>query len=193
MFQELARLFVTPTRIKLLKFFVLQPDNRVTGKSAATTVGVSARAVESELRALVRADIVSVRKQGKASVYALNTAHQLVQPLREFLDTTTLPPDQVLVETLRGIRGLTLIVATGVLADEPRGSVDLLIVTKKPNDARIAKAIKRLESIMALPLRFAVLELEDYRGRLESYDRLLRDVYEFNHRVIFGRRQRIAE
>jgi hypothetical protein len=188
MFKELSRLFATPARIKILKYFILQPDLRATGVTVASTVGISKRIAEDELKGMVRAGILSSRKQGKTIVYALTRSNGFEDALRRFLDETTLPEDFRIIEMLRGVRGLTLVVATGTLASEPRGSVDLLIVTRKPKDSRIAKSVRRLESLVALPIRYAVLETKDYEDRLESYDRLLRDVFEFNHRIIFGKK-----
>ena len=188
MFRDLARLFANPARIKILKYFVLQPDAKASAKPLATTIGVSIHSTEEELRALQRAGILGSRKQGKTTYYTLSRINGLNDSLRTFLDETTLPSDSRMIEILRSIRGLTLVVATGMLAKEPRSSVDLLIVTKRPKDERIAKAVRKLEGLIALPVRYAVLESDDYGGRLESYDRLLRDVFEFEHRVIFGRK-----
>lgn len=188
MFRDLARLFATPARIKLLKFFLLQPETRVSAKSVSVSIGISKRTAEEEMRALARADILSTRGQGKTLTYNLNDLAGFEDPLKTFLEQTTLPEDSQIVSAFRGVRGLTLLVTTGLLTNESRGTVDLLVVTRKPKDAKIAKAVKKIEGMIALPLRYAVLETGDYEDRLESYDRLLRDVFEFSHRVIFGRK-----
>jgi len=188
MFKDLARLFSSPSRIKVLKFFILQPDVRVPASAVSGTLGIPKALVEHELQALTRFGVLIRRKQKKATLFMLVSPPSLVDPLRAFFEETTTPSDEKIADSFRPIRGLTLLVATGVLAHEPRGGTDLLIVTKKPNDARIARAVKRLEAVIALPLRYAVLESSDYEGRLESYDRLLRDVFEFEHRIIIGKR-----
>ncbi len=188
MFQELARLFSSPARVKLLKYFVTQPDARVEGASVASTVGISRAAADSELRALTRLGVLSGRRQGKTTFYSFDKTFPLEDAVRTFLEETTLPDDAQIVQTFRGVRGLTLMVATGFLAHEPRGSVDLLIITRRPHDSSIEKAVRKLEALAALPVRYAVLEADDYKSRLESYDRLLRDVFEYNHRVIYGRK-----
>ncbi len=188
MFKDLVRLFASSARIKVLKFFVLQPETRAVSSAVADIIGVPKKTVENEMRALVHVGILIRRAQTKATVFTLNNAHSLAAPLRVFFDMTTVPSNTKILEVFRDVRGVTLLVATGILAHEPRGSVDLLIVTKKPRDSRLKRAVKRLEVLLALPLRYAVLEFGDYTGRLESYDRLLRDIFEFEHRIIIGKR-----
>jgi hypothetical protein len=60
-------------------------------------------------------------------------------------------------------------------------------VTRNPDEPQIAKAVKKIESLAAIPIRYAVLEVEEYLGRRQAYDRMLRDIFEYSHRVILER------
>ncbi|OGG43944.1 hypothetical protein A2841_03600 [Candidatus Kaiserbacteria bacterium RIFCSPHIGHO2_01_FULL_48_10] len=188
MFKDLAHLFASSARIKVLKFFILQPDVRVTAPTVSATLGAPKALVEQELRALTRFGLLECRKQKKVNFFMLESDHPVVEPLQAFFTAISMPSNDDIMGAFRKVRGVTLLIATGVLAQESRGAIDLLIVTRKPKDAQIARAVKRLEAAVALPLRYAVLESGDYESRLESYDRLLRDVFEFSHRIIVGRR-----
>ncbi len=186
MFQDLARLFENARRVKLLKFFVFQPDIRVTAAGAGAVIGIPKTIAEYEVRALARSNILHVRHQKKQTLFSLNHAHPWLPALYALLDTTTLPDDRTIAAVFRGISGITLIIATGALARESRSSVDLLIVARKAKNPRIAKAVHTLEHATGLPLRFAVLSAADYAQRREARDRLLRDVFEFENRLILG-------
>jgi uncharacterized protein (DUF2236 family) len=188
MFKDLSRLFATPSRAKVLKFFVLQSELRTTPAVVSGVIGVSKTLVEKELQALARLGVITSRKQKKITQFMLDDSYPLAEQLRTFFQTTMVPSDSAIANAFRPIRGLTLLVTTGVLTQESRSSIDLLVVTKKPRDIKIGKAVKRIEAAMALPVRYAVIESEDYAGRMESYDRLLRDVFEFEHRVVLGRK-----
>ncbi|MBI3573729.1 hypothetical protein HY090_01630 [Candidatus Kaiserbacteria bacterium] len=199
MFQDLARIFENGKRAKLLKFFMFQSDVRATAASAGAAIGIPKKAAEREARALLRADLLISRKQprrkvgvpteasGKNILYSANPSHPWREAVHAFLDATTLPDDRAILSAFRGVSGLTLIVATGVLARDERSSLDLLIVAKKKKNPKIARGVFKAESLTGLPLRFAVLEPLKYKERLEANDRLLRDVFEFNHRLILGR------
>ncbi len=188
MFQELTKLFVSANRVKLLKFFLLQPDERVSADTAGNAIGISKRVAVEEVRALHNLGILITRRKGRVVYYAVNDAHPLYEPLRKFIDATTVPDVRSIAKAFRGVRGLSLLVASGMLAREERSTIDLLIVARWPNDPSIAKAVRRAESAAAIPLRYAILETKDYDERLTARDRILRDVFEFGHIVVLGRR-----
>ena len=187
MFSELARLFDSPTRIKLIKFFALQPDERLTAKAVAPTLNTTKQKLQPELGALVRAGVL-VARPGKGGVqYGWNRAYPHAFALHQFMSATTTPEDKVIADMFRAL-GASLVVAAGILADETRGAVDLLIVTRRPKDQKIAVAIRKLEGMAAIPIRYAVLGVEEYQDRMQAFDRMLRDIVDFRHRVVLGSR-----
>ncbi len=184
MFRDVVRLLTSTTRAKLLKFFLFQTDGRANLATTVATLGLKKSPVEKELLQLARMGIL-IKKQTKDKIFLVNYAHPLVEPLRIFLEATTLPTDREIKDAFRGVRGLSLLIASGALARESRSSIDLLIVVaKNPHDPHIIQAVKRAERLSALPLRYAVFAAKDYEERIQAYDRLLRDVFEFSHRII---------
>jgi hypothetical protein len=187
MFTELTRLFENGARAKLLKFFLFQTDQRFAARAAGAALGIPKAAAEKETRALTRFGILVARKRGRETYYAADTRHPLFTPLRAFLDATTLPEDRDILAAFKGISGISLLAASGALVKEERAAVDLLVVVRKSQHPAVAKAVSRLEHRFGLPLRYAVMEPSAYVERLEGNDRLLRDVFEFRHRIVLGR------
>lgn len=189
MFKDIHRLFASPARIKLLKYFISQPHVRATSHDVASTIGVPQNEVDKGLRSLVHIGVLSSRKQARGNTFMLNRSHELVPPLTAFLEATTKPSERTLTDLFRKTRGVVGVVATGGLVNEPRSSLDLLIITrsKKRYDQGIAQVIKKAEHLVASPLTYAVLEAREYEERLEARDRLLRDVFEFKHAVLIGK------
>jgi DNA-binding transcriptional ArsR family regulator len=188
MFKDVVQLCSSIPRLKILKFVLLDPQMRATAGTISATIGIQKNAVMQELQMLKRQGIVISRRQGKNIFWSGNVGHPLAPALRTFLEEVTIPDDTVIAKAFRGIPGIILVIAAGLLAREERGEIDILIVTRKPKDIRIAQAVRKIESLAALPLRYAVLEGKEYVERLEARDRLLRDVLEFSHRIILGRR-----
>lgn len=188
MFKDILILCSSVPRLKILKFFLIQNECKALAPVVASTIGVPLEIVNRELRALARQGILVSRTQGKKVFWSANTEHQLAPALREFLDTATQPDDALIAKTFRGVSGVTLLVVAGLLSGEDKGLLDVLIVTRKPHDAKIAHSIRALERLSGVPLRYAVLERGEYIERLEARDRMLRDALEFKHRVIIDRR-----
>ena len=187
MFSELVRLFSNIPRAKLAKFFLLQNEIRATAEQVASAIGLPKTTVKREAVQLSRMGLLTERRQGRVAVYSLSTSHPYASSLKALLKIATSASDKEISDFFRGAPGIHAIVAAGILADEERGSLDLLIVTRRPNDAKVHTAVRRLEKHLALPLRYAVLETRDFSERMEARDRLLRDVFEFSHRMIQGR------
>ena len=187
MFTELAKLFENPRRVKLLKFFVFQPEARMSARAAGAIIGVSKTDAEREARALARLGLLVAKRHKKQIQYSVNATHSLIAPLRDFFDAATLPSERMILSAFKGIPGVSIIVATGVLAKEDRSAIDLLVVTKKSKNPRILRAVTKVERMAGVPLRYVAMEPEHYAERLEAHDRLLRDVFEFKNRVILGR------
>lgn len=194
MFKDTVQLFSSPARLKLLKYFVYQPNVRISAQSTGGTLGIAKARTAEELRALVRLGLLMKRKQGKTTVFELNQSHPLVGALTNFLGQATHVEHRLLTDVFRGTRGVVRVIASGVLLDEKRSSLDLLIIARKKNlyDQNIARAVKRAERLTALPLRYAVLELHEFEERFEARDRLLRDIFEFKHAFLIGRDREAA-
>jgi hypothetical protein len=187
MFNDIAHLFGSVQRTKLLKFFLFQPDVRASAQAAGAAIGIPKAAAEKEARALVKLGVLVSKRHKKSVLLSANIAFPWLSAVRAFLDATTLPSDRAVAGAFKGITGISLIVATGVLAREERSSIDLLIVARKSKNPAIAKAVRKAEFMAGIPLRYAVLEPGRYTERLEANDRLLRDVFEFSHRTVYGR------
>lgn len=186
MFQEITKLFASTLRIKLIKFFALQTEDWFTvAKITPAIVGTKA-AVLSELRALERIGIVESRREKGTRAYRWNARYAGGLFVQDFVISATTPDDKTLQGFFKPL-STYLVVAAGALANESRGSVDILIVTKRVHDQRIAKVIKKVESVSAVPVRYLVLEVGEYLARREGFDRVLRDIFDFRHRVIIGR------
>lgn len=186
MFSDLARLFATPLRIKLIKYFLLQPDGRFLLLPIARSIGANKKLVQRELSALERVGVVVSRSQKGGRVYGWNKAHAHAYALQNFVIATTTPDDSIIASAFKKI-GVSLVVAAGILANETRGSVDLLLVTRRPRDPRIAAAVRKFETMTAVPIRYTVMDVPEYQSRTQGYDRTIRDIMDFKHRVILGR------
>jgi hypothetical protein len=186
MFADLTKLFDSQLRIKVIKYFALQPEERFALATVASAFSAARDTVKTELAALVRIGVVD-KKQGRTgTTYGWNRDYPRALLLQNFVIDATTPNDRTVAEAFKPL-GVYLVVVAGALAEETRGSVDLLVVTKRTQDPRIAKVVKRLESQTAVPIRYSVMEVGEYLRRREGYDRLLRDITDFRHRVVLSR------
>ncbi|MEN9390307.1 MAG: hypothetical protein RLZZ283_407 [Candidatus Parcubacteria bacterium] len=187
MFATIAKIFSSPLRTKIVKFLSAQPGALVAAADVAPIVGASRPKVLSELRSLARMDMVLARSSRTGTAYEWNTEHVLAPEISTFLEDATTPTDDEIADAFKKIIGVTHVVAAGLLADETRSPLDLLIVTRRPKDQGLKLAVKKVEALSAVPIRYAIMELKEYEDRKQAYDRLIRDTLDFKHRVVVGR------
>lgn len=184
MFRDLATLMNSPLRIKALAYILKRPNEEGTAQELASAAGTTREAALRELNALVRLSMVRARGTVRDRKFVPEENDLLYEPIRNLLISATTPDKKDILNAFRGVRGLRLIVTAGALMDDPRSGVDLLVVSRSRSDAAIAKAVKKVEAIAAIPIRYAVLGVEEYEGRKQAYDRMLRDIFEYSHEVV---------
>lgn len=184
MFKDLGTLFSNPLRSKVLTFFVRRPGSFASAQDVASVLGVTRETAHKEIQPLFRLGVLKSKKIKRVSVYAASDRYPHVTSLQRFIAETCIPSDVSLARLFRPFRGVTLVVASGLLSNEPKSPVDLLIVSKNPDVRAIEKAVKKAEHLSGIPLRFALLEAGEYIERRQSYDRMLRDVFDYAHRVV---------
>lgn len=187
MFGELTRLFGNPLRIKLLKFFSLQPESKVTATQIPRLIGANKEQVRAELRALARGGLLLSKASREGTWYQWNESHRLALPIATFLDSAAVPKEDEIASQFKKIPTAIAVIAAGTLMRETRSSIDLLVLSRQPNDERVPQAVKKLEVSSAMPIRFAVMTQREFDDRRESYDRLLRDVLDFKYKVVYGK------
>lgn len=186
MLATLGTLFRSPTRIRVLAY-VVRAHVPVTAIEVAKGVRAPRAKVSTELLALTKSGIVIMRPPRKVPRFLISEAHPLVPHLRELLIEAMNPNDRDILAAFRGVSGLLFLVVAGVLAHDERGSVDLLIVSRNPHSSKVPRAVARVERLAGLTLRYSVMDLEEYQKRRQSFDRMLRDVLDFSHRILVMR------
>ena len=72
---------------------------------------------------------------------------------------------------------------TGVLESQ----IDLLVVGDHLDERVLAIFARSLEAELGREVRYASFETADFRYRLGAYDRLLRDVFDYPHRLLIDK------
>lgn len=180
----LAKLFGSPTRLKLLRLFVFNDDLALSMAEAAFRTKTPNDVARKELNALTSMDIIR-KKSGKGGVqYSANKRFPYFAALQTFIRSTTNLSDSDMVTSLKRSGNLRLVVLSGLFTGAIETKVDLLVVGDKLEDRPLESSIRALEAELGRELRFASFTTEDFKYRRGVYDRLLRDIFDFPHRIL---------
>jgi hypothetical protein len=88
---------------------------------------------------------------------------------------------------LRGTGAIKLVVVSGIFVGEWDGRLDVLIVGDRIRERTLQSRIRLLESEIGKEVRYATLTVQDFLYRLNLNDRLIRDVFDYPHRIVHDR------
>jgi predicted nucleotidyltransferase len=180
----LARIFGSYPRLKLLRLFLFNDGLSVTSAEAAFRTKTPKDAARKELNVLAAAGVVRKRSVKNTVCYTANPRFPYFLPLQEFLRDTTSVDEAGIIAMLKRAGSLRLVVLSGMFSGAVESKIDLLVVGDKLDDKTLDSNVHKLEAELGRELRFACFTTEDFRYRVGVYDRLIRDVLDFPHRVL---------
>ena len=182
--KALEKLFGSPARLKILRFFMFNRAVAATSADIAHRAKLSKEAARRELAYLSGAGLIRTKRVGGDTLYQINTRFEHLDALDGFIRATTTVRPEHIIATLRQAGGLRLVTLTGFFTNSLESQMDLLVVGDRLDDRSLAKAVRTLEAELGREIRYTSFATENFRYRLGIYDRLLRDVFDYPHRLL---------
>lgn len=190
----LAVLFGSPARVKLLRFFLFNPQRTFSFDEIATRARLVRRTARTELGALERAGVIyrkqtyeevpGQKRKRKVAGYTLNSNLAHVVPLQAFFFATAPINNRTMLRHVRKTGVFDFIAAAGVFVGEFDRRVDVLLVSKKVTPAKVEQAMRALEAELGIEIKYAFLDTDEFLYRVGMRDKLVRDVFDYPHQVL---------
>jgi hypothetical protein len=94
-----------------------------------------------------------------------------------------------LYSRIRHTGTLKLIVVCGVFVGEWDAPLDALIVGDRVNERKLRDKIRKLEAEVGREIRYALLSSENFLYRININDHLIKDVFDYPHRIVHDKLQ----
>lgn len=185
--EPIARLFGSPARLKTLRLFLFNKDAKFTLDEVATRTKLSSATARAELSDLHTLGLLKKKGERAKAQYQTNTKFEHLNALDIFIrETTNVRPEYILA-TLKRTGTLRLVALSGLFTGVVEAQLDLLVVGDTLDERALTQAVHTLEADLGREIRYAVFPTADFRYRLGVYDRLLRDVFDYPHRLLIDR------
>ena len=181
---ELAKIFGSRARLKLLRLFLFNKETPLSLDAIVTRTKLSKEVVRSELADLLDANVIRVKGQRASARYQCNSRFEHLAALNTFIRETTSVKPKSIIASLKKAGALRLVALTGHFTGVIESQVDLLIAGDNINERSLAAAVHSLEAELGREIRYAHFTTADFRYRLGVYDRLLRDIFDYPHRLL---------
>jgi len=183
----LGKLFGSSARVKLLRLFLFNEEEAFTTEEVSFRAKVSKPVARKELAQLVGAGILRRRSAKTPIAYTVDPRFTHYEPLKTFLRTSTSVSDVRIGNLLKKSGSVRLIALSGLFTGVMESKIDILVVGDRLDDRTISTVVRALEADLGRELRYAAFATPDFRYRVGVYDRLVRDVFDYPHRLILDK------
>ncbi len=205
----LGKLFGSPARVKIMKLFLSNEevsfDNEDISKRAKVTLPI----LRKELNILNKAGLIKkkvfykeIKKKikktktkpaqtkiikKKMNGWVLNEKFTYIMPLHNLLVNMTSFNSTSIMKKLGKAGKLKLVLVSGAFIHNSDSRVDIMVVGDNLKIGVLENAIAVLESEIGKELRYVVFKTEDFKYRMNVYDKLVRDILDYPHQKIINR------
>lgn len=200
----LSKLFGSESRVKIVRLFLFNPHTAFDVDDVSLRTRTSPFSSRHELSMLRRIGLLkqkrfvktvmlkyrkgrAKKRRKKVSGFVLNESFPYLVPLQNLLIRTVLVRDDEIVRRFGGAGRLKLLVAAGVFIQDPDSRADLLIVGDGFRRGAVHAVVKVLEAEIGRELRYCAFDTAEFNYRLSMYDKLIRDIFDYNHRTLLDR------
>ncbi len=186
MTDPLSKLFGSDARLKLLRLFLFNPAQSFTLSEAAVRIRTDKSETRGELSLLVQSGLLKQNRRGKQIRYEIRTDFTYLLALQNLLLNISTRGEDVR-EQLYRTGSFKLIVIAGMFMGEWGTNIDLLVVGDKIKERSFKNQIKKLEAEIGKEIRYTLLSNQEFLYRLNMSDKLMRDVFDFPHRIVLDK------
>lgn len=178
--EALGKLFGSLARVKVMKLFLFNDDAVFDRNEVSKRSKISPHVATKELNLLKKSGLIRKKKAG----FYLDQTFPFLIPLKDMLMYSAPMHNKEISKRLSGVGKVKAVVVSGVFIQNPESRLDILVVGDDISANRLKTVIGGMESEIGRELRFALLETADFKYRQGVCDRLVRDVFEYPHKVV---------
>ena len=205
----LAKLFGSANRIKIIRLFLLNPEEVFPFNEISRRAKVGKQACRREILFLKNIGFVKPKigyvvvapktkrslpagRQGKPKKkkihgWKLNEFFPLLSGLKNFiLDTSPVLRDQLL-KKLQKTGRIKLVILAGIFGEDNSSPVDILVVGDAIKKGALDRAIRDIEAEVGKELTYAFFSTQDFSYRMGMYDKFIRDILDYPHEKILNK------
>ena len=195
--QSINALFGSKTRVKLLNLFFNSPDQKFYVREISRTIDEQVNSVRRELTNLESVGVVKSSTEDRKIYYQANQRFKYYLPLRVIFAGVKIGDDISVDKKISDIdkwqselsyiqNEVELLVLFGVLADDPKSNIDMLLVGDNYGH-KLSEWASKIENKEGRELNYMILSMEDFYYRYTTQDTFIKGLLKSNHKVIFDK------
>jgi len=196
--ETLAKLFGGQARVKIMRLFLLNNNSNFEIEEIVSRSRVMKANVRKEVNALSAMGFIKQKMvvhegargaKKKVPAWQLDITFPYINSIRDLLVDPSLLLREDLPIRFKQVGKVKLMIVSGIFIGSDKSRVDILIVGDKLKKNIIQQIIKGLESEIGKELDYVVLDSEEFKYRIDMYDKLVCDIIDLPHEKIIDNGQ----
>ena len=195
----LDKIFGSAAKVRMMRLFILNTTSQFSVEEISKRTQTPEKGVRSELALLEKIDLVRRRtvyrkedpeatRSKKTQVWSLNQKFIYLDELKNFLINANLIKNSEIIKRMGRIGKIKLIVIAGVFLNQlDESKLDLFVVGDQIRRASFENIVKSMESELGKEVKYAFFGTEDFKYRMNMYDKLVRDLLDYPHQIVLDR------
>ena len=193
----LEKLFGSKARVKILKLFLLHPQDKFYIRQLARDLKLQLNSVRRELENLENFGILTSDFKSEATeagnqptaggqekkYYRANPDFVLFDEIKALIVKAQILYEKDFVRKLKSMGKIKLLILTGIFANNPSTLIDILLVGKI-NKAKLVKLINELEVELGREINFTLFDSREFKYRRDITDIFLYGILEGRKLVV---------
>ncbi len=182
----LEHLFSSKVRIKLLSLFLLNPDQTYYVRELTRRLNERINSIRRELDNLQKLGLLVSHTEDRKKYYTVNRDFEIFEELRSLIIKSGVTPQEKAMRMLQALKGVHLVILTGVFTQQRLPKTDLLLVGA-PKREKLLDAVAELEKTVGKQIRYSVIDQNEYDYRRTMHDLFLSDIVSSEHIKVLDR------
>lgn len=177
----LGKILGNNSRVKIMRLFLLNSKSNFSRKDIIKRSRVNPDTASREIKLLASIDFIKKHN----TVWSFNPSFKYAREFDRLLVGSDTLDKKIIADNFKKVGRVKFLLVSGIFIKNKDTRVDLLIVGDKMKRGKIEEEIKKLEAEIGTELVYAIFDTKDFIYRLNMYDKLVRDILDFPHEVIF--------
>lgn len=199
--QLLEHLFESISKVRLLRLFIQNPETNYSFSDVLERTLLKPRNAKKEIARFIKINLIKPKvietkepRQGKKKpkikrtlIYQLRPDFPLLDELRALIIKSQVTSRKRLLSSIKRLGKVKLAVISGIFMNSDRARTDLLIVGDDVSTKKLQNFLVQIESEIGKTIRYTLMDTDEYRYRLNMFDRFLRDIMEYPHEKLINK------
>lgn len=202
----LEKLFGSAARIKVIRLFLLNPENLFTFQEISRRAKVASSALRREILLLKnigfikektetvdtvikikKGKIKNKNKKKKITGLKLDELFPFLQAMKNLVLNAAPIAKEDIGRSFNKVGKMKLIIVAGIFTQSDDSRVDVLLVGDAVQKGKLENLMSKLEAEIGRELNYAVLDTKEFMYRYEMYDKFIRDILDYPHEKLLNK------